>query len=80
LTGEEISIHGLGLHPLEPPCFDKGNRKGDMLIQEGMYLSINVNIPDFPKYMVVGGNIGENVLVTAKGIENLTKGIPKQIR
>jgi hypothetical protein len=43
-----------------------------------MHLSINVNIADFPDFKIVGGNIGESVLVTGMGIENMTEGIPKQ--
>jgi Xaa-Pro dipeptidase len=78
LTGEEFAIHGLGLHPQEPPCLENGIVKDDMIIQEGMHLSINVNIADFPDFKIVGGNIGESVLVTGMGIENMTEGIPKQ--
>jgi len=77
LPGEEFSVHGLGLHPQEPPALENGIVKDDVIIQEGMYLSINVNVSDSPDFKNVGGNIGESVLVTGAGVDNLTVGIPK---
>lgn len=71
--------HGLGLHPHEPPFLVPSGKQADIVLKEGMYLSIKVSAFDTPKFRVVGGYPGDDILVAKDGYENLTKGIPNHL-
>ena len=71
--------HGLGLHTHEPPYMDPGGPQADIILQEGMYLAVEISAFDSPQFRVIGGFPEDNILVTKDGFENLTEGIPREL-
>jgi len=71
--------HGLGLHTHEQPYLDPAGNQADIILQEGMYLAVEISAFDLPEFKVVGGFPEDNILVTKNGHENLTKDIPRHL-
>ena len=71
--------HGLGIHTHEPPCIVPNSKAANMVLEEGMYLAIEVGAFDAPEFRVVGGFPEDNILVTKDGYENLTRDIPNHL-
>lgn len=71
--------HGQGLHTHEPPYLDPSGTHADMIVQEGMYLAVEISAFDAPAYKVIGGFPEDNVLVTNNGCENLSESIPRHL-
>jgi len=71
--------HGMGLHTHEPPYLDPTGDQANIILQEGMYLAVEISAFDLPEFKVVGGFPEDNVLVTKDGHENLTWGVPREL-
>ena len=71
--------HGLGLHTHEYPYLVPDGKQADVLLQEGMYLAVEVSAFDAPEFKVIGGFPEDNVLVTKEGHEILTRDIPNHL-
>jgi len=69
--------HGLGLHTHEPPYLDPSGSQADIILQEGMYLAVEISAFDSPEFRVIGGFPEDTILVTKDGYENLTEKIPR---
>lgn len=72
----EIFGHGLGLDNYEPPMI---KAEAPVEIAEGMVLTLEVPAYDIPLARVIGAFQEESVLVTAKGCEVLTAGVPRDL-
>jgi Xaa-Pro aminopeptidase len=71
--------HGLGLHTHEPPYLDPSGPHAEIILEEGMYLAVEISAFDAPEFRVIGGFPEDDILVTEAGYENLTQGIPREL-
>ena len=71
--------HGQGLHTHEPPYLVPTGKDADIVLEEGMYLAVEVSAFDAPEFRVIGGFPEDDILVTKDGFENLTKDIPNHL-
>jgi Xaa-Pro aminopeptidase len=71
--------HGLGLHTHEPPYMDPSGPHAEIILEEGMYLAVEISAFDAPEFRVIGGFPEDDILVTEAGYENLTQGIPREL-
>lgn len=58
---------------------DPSGPQAEIILEEGMYLAVEISAFDSPEFRVIGGFPEDNILVTEAGYENLIQGIPREL-